>query len=153
MHTVFDGALRRIGPDRWQWADGSEWADESGRPLIRDERLNGYNFAVRAGHVCVPRRSVKANDDLGWVPAASVPLNIGGVDHGRRHYYVPLGAWDARNASDEGVVGCTWPAEAEPYIFDKAQDLGWVWPGRTAQGMDMSRGTTPCATPAEFIAR
>lgn len=141
--TVFGGTLTRIGVDTWQWSDGEVW------PCIRDERINGYNFRCLGGYVCVPRRSVAANADLAWVPGVAVQANVEGVDAGRRTYYVPLAVWDARNASDEGVVGCTWPTTEEPAILDKAQDLGWVWPGRVGRSMDASSGTTPQATAAK----
>lgn len=138
--TVFGGVLARVGADTWQWADGEIW------PCIRDERINSYNFRISSGYVCVPRRSVAANEDLAWVRDAAVPANIQGVDAARRTYYVPLPAWDERNASDEGVVGCTWPSSEEPAILDKAQDLGWVWPGRVGRSIDASAGTTPQQT-------
>lgn len=128
--TLFGGVLRRLADGRYVWADGSDWTH-----LFRPETIDNYNFRISLNHVEVPRRSAKANPDLAWCEDVAVKPHP--VWARKNIWLVPLLEWDKRR---KVPIGVTWDNQDGPAILDKAQDLGWTWPGKMQRGVDAANG-------------
>lgn len=133
--TCLGGTLRRVGPNQWEWIDGTP------EPRVRDLLRNDIapNFRViggRNGDVEIPRNWRDYVDD----PAIEMAIEWLIREHGRpadvfaeglaealdshtvfvRGYRVPVRAWDeVMNV----VTGAMWDLDDEEDILAKAERL------------------------------
>lgn len=133
--AVLWGTLERIGPDEWQWSDGTP------EPSVTDmSAQSAYNFRVRnyadASYVEVPEQAVREDEHLTWVREHHTRKGLDGDQLDRVHsrersevahtdaptvYLVPVEVWD--RWADDAVIGAEWPIDEQKRIFDKARAL------------------------------
>lgn len=134
--SALGGTLRRIGPDRWEWADGTP------APEVTDLKPSHYyNFRVRTDgsrrYVEVPVSLIATNPDLAWCAKGGHRLGVchdttegamaverEGVEtaDARKVILVPLGDWDRWN--DVTAIGASWDGDGAA-ILARARELGW----------------------------
>lgn len=149
MESVFNGLLKRVEKNKWEWIDGTHEA------RVKDlSPSQQYNFRCRnvRGETYVEvllSAAMRERDTLGWALSGyeqvfsgdhagmleirddesitRKSLNIDGTPSKRAIplvALVPAGEWD--QWSDTHPYGATWDTAIEADLFDKARQLGWT---------------------------
>jgi hypothetical protein len=136
--TCLGGTLIRRGKDDYVWSDGMA------APGVVDLSISAHNFRCSTdgtGYtvVEVPESAALSanNPELHWCRDAARNYRRWRDYRGRPVIHVPLTDWDAYAA--DHPMGVEWPKEIEHYVLDKAQDLGWVHPGKTVSFAEACR--------------
>ncbi|WP_394849629.1 hypothetical protein LZC95_19530 [Pendulispora brunnea] len=132
--TALNGTLVRVGPNAWQWIDGTP------EPRVEDLLLRRLapNFRVSAGHIEIPIRWRDLYPGTDQEAAAAVQQLVREYpdqvdifaeataemldDHRvwTAGYRVPRAAWDAVMSR---AVGCSWDAADEADLLERARAL------------------------------